>query len=61
LGKKLFGDNKSMPLKIKAIAILKKIGTLDAGLLAGKVAQSTSGALAQASEDVLVQIHRELS
>lgn len=61
LGRKLFGDNKMIPLRIKAIAILRKIGTVDAGILAGKVAQSTSGDLARASEEVLVQIHREMT
>jgi hypothetical protein len=58
LGKKLFGGNRNISLKIQAVAILGKIGTVDAGLLAGKVAQATSGELAQVSEDVLVQIHR---
>ena len=58
LGKKLFGGNKNIPLKIKAVAILGRIGTVDAGILAGKVAQSTSGELAQVAEDVLVKIHK---
>ncbi len=61
LGKKLFGGNKNLPLKIKAVAILGKIGTVDAGILAGKVAQSSSGELAEISEDVLVKIHRALA
>lgn len=61
LGKKMFGGNKNILLKIKAVAILGKIGTVDAGVLAGKVAQSTSGELAQVSEDVLVKIHREMA
>jgi hypothetical protein len=60
LGKKMFGGSAE-PLKIKAVAVLGKIGSVDAGILAGKVAQSTSGALAKAAEEVLVQIHRKLT
>ena len=44
LGKRLFGGSKNIPFKIKVIAILAKIGTVDAGILAGRVAQSSSGA-----------------
>ena len=61
LKKKLFGGSKPLSLQIKAVAILEKIGTVDAGILAGKIAQSTSGELARASENVLAQIHRKMT
>lgn len=61
LGKKLFGGGRSVPLKVAAVAILEKIGTVDAGLLAGRIAQSTSGELARAAEEVLIKIHGKLT
>ncbi|RLB68150.1 MAG: hypothetical protein DRH08_01780 [Deltaproteobacteria bacterium] len=61
LKKKLFGGSQPLSLQIKAIAILEKIGTVDAGILAGKVSQSASGELAHASENVLAQIHRKMT
>ncbi|NIQ11218.1 hypothetical protein GWN42_21035, partial [candidate division KSB1 bacterium] len=60
-GKKLFVDGRAHELKISAVPILAKIGTVDAGILAGEVAQSSSGELAEVAEEVLVKIHGALT
>jgi hypothetical protein len=61
LGKGLFKGTRDAALKIRALAVLEKIGTVDAGLLAGEVAQSAHGDLARAAEDVLTRIHGKLT
>lgn len=57
LDKKLFGGPRDPSLKVRAVAVLEKIGTVDAGILAGRVAQSATGDLAKVAENVLVQLH----
>jgi len=59
-GKKLFGGSRSQSLKIAVLAVLEKLVTVDAGILAGEVAQMSTGELAKRAEDVLVKIHGEL-
>ena len=61
LGKGLFTGTRDTALKIKALEVVEKIGTVDAGLLAGEVAQTSHGELAKAAEDVLTRIHRTLT
>jgi hypothetical protein len=61
LGRKMFGASKIESLKVPAIAILKQIGTVDAGIMAGQIAQTSSGELAKAAEEALAEIHRELT
>ena len=61
VGKKLFGGSRNNELKIRAVEILEKIGTINAGLLAGEVARSATGELAKAAEGVLVKIHRQVT
>lgn len=60
-GKNLFRGHRGMDLKVKALGVLEKIGNVDAGLLAGEIAQSATGELASAAEDVLTRIHRKLT
>lgn len=60
-GRKIFGGGKVESLKVSAVAILKQIGTVDAGIMAGQIAQSSSGELAKASEEALAEIHRNLT
>ncbi len=60
-GRKMFGAGKIESLKVSAVAILKQIGTVDAGIMAGQIAQSSSGELAKASEEALAEIHRNLT
>jgi hypothetical protein len=57
----MFGASKIESLKVPAIAILKQIGTVDAGIMAGQIAQNSSGELAKAAEEALAEIHRELT
>lgn len=57
----MFAPARYESLKVPAVAILGKIGTLDAGIMAGQIAQSSSGELAQAAEKVLAEIHRTLT
>lgn len=59
--KGLFRGPRGVDLKIKALKVLEKIGSVDAGLLAGEVAQSATGELTSAAEDVLTRIHRKLT
>lgn len=61
MGKRLFSGSKTTPQKIKVVALLEMIATVDAGILAGKVAQSASGDLARVAEEVLVRIHGKLT
>ena len=60
-GRKLFGAGKTESLKVPAVAILKQIGTVDAGIMAGQIAQNSSGELAKAAEEALAEIHRKLT
>ncbi len=36
----MFGAGKTEALKVPAVAILKQIGTVDAGIMAGQIAQT---------------------
>jgi len=60
-GRKMFGASKIESLKVPAVAILKQIGTVDAGIMAGQIAQNSSGELAKAAEEALAEIHRKLT
>lgn len=60
-GKKMFGASRSESLKVPVVNLLGKIGSVEAGIMAGKVAQSTTGELAKAAEAVLAEIHRKLT
>lgn len=60
-GRKMFGACKVESLKVPAVAILKQIGTVDAGIMAGQIAQASSGELAKAAEEALAEIHRKLT
>jgi hypothetical protein len=60
-GRKMFGAGKTESLKVPAVAILKQVGTVDAGIMAGQIAQNSSGELAKAAEEALAEIHRKLT
>lgn len=59
--RRFFASTRYESLKVPAVAILGKIGTLDAGIMAGQIAQSACGELAEAAEKVLAEIHRKLT